>query len=89
MDDAAIGTDQTRRFVYVVKADNTVEYRGIEPGPLHEGMRVVVSGLTAGEHIVVNGLQRVRPGAAVTPQQVAMRLPLNEERQQMLVNTRP
>ncbi len=84
VDDAAIGTDQTRRFVYVVKADNTVEYRNVEPGPLHEGMRVVLSGLTAGEHIVVNGLQRVRPGATVTPQQVAMRLPANEERQQVL-----
>ncbi len=84
VDDAAIGTDQTRRFVYVVKADNTVEYRNVEPGSLHEGMRVVTSGLAAGEHIVVNGLQRVRPGAAITPQQVAMRLPTSEERQQVL-----
>jgi RND family efflux transporter MFP subunit len=84
VDDAAIGTDQTRRFVYVVKADNTVEYRNVEPGPLHEGMRVVLSGLKAGEHIVVNGLQRVRPGSAVTPQQVAMRLPNSEQRQQVL-----
>lgn len=84
VDDAAIGTDQTRRFVYVVKADNTVEYRTVEPGPLHEGMRVITSGLKAGEHIVVNGLQRVRPGSAVTPQQVAMRLPINEQRQQVL-----
>ncbi|MEJ0098777.1 MAG: efflux RND transporter periplasmic adaptor subunit [Pseudomonadota bacterium] len=84
VNDAAIGTDQTRRFVYVVKADNTIEYRTIEPGSLHEGLRVVTSGLAVGEHIVVNGLQRVRPGATVSPQQVAMQVPANEERQQVL-----
>lgn len=86
IDDAAIGTDQTRRFVYVVKADNTVEYREIDPGPLHEGLRVVNRGLAAGEKIVVNGLQRVRPGAAITPQPVAMRAPTNEEGQRRLAS---
>jgi RND family efflux transporter MFP subunit len=86
IDDAAIGTDQTRRFVYVVKADNTVEYREIEPGPLHEGLRVVNRGLATGEKIVVNGLQRVRPGAAITPQPVAMRQPSNEEGQRRLAS---
>ncbi|HYP80879.1 MAG TPA: efflux RND transporter periplasmic adaptor subunit [Steroidobacteraceae bacterium] len=88
IEDNAVGTDQTRRFVYVVKADNTVEYREVGLGPLHEGLRVVDHGLTPGERIVVNGLQRVRPGAAITPQQVAMRLPADEERQQMLANAR-
>jgi RND family efflux transporter MFP subunit len=87
IEDGAIGTDQTRRFVYVVKADNTVEYREIGIGPLFEGLRVVEHGLAAGERIVVSGLQRVRPGAAITPQVVAMRLPENEERQQLLAKT--
>lgn len=71
--DSAVSTDQTRRFVYVVKADNSVEYRQVELGPLHDGLREVRSGLAAGERIVVNGLQRVRPGVTVAPQQVAMR----------------
>ena len=89
IEDNAVGTDQTRRFVYVAKADNTVEYREIGLGSLFEGLRIVDHGLTAGERIVVNGLQRIRPGAAITPQQVAMRLPADEERQQMLANARP
>jgi RND family efflux transporter MFP subunit len=84
IDDAAVGTDQTRRFVYVVKADNTLEYRTVELGSLHEGLRVVRSGLTPGENIVVNGLMRVRPGATINPQQVAMRLPDDETTQLML-----
>jgi multidrug efflux system membrane fusion protein len=50
-----------------------VEYRKVELGPLHDGLREVRDGLAPGERIVVNGLQRVRPGVTVTPQQVAMR----------------
>ncbi|MET0282619.1 MAG: efflux RND transporter periplasmic adaptor subunit [Steroidobacteraceae bacterium] len=84
IEDSAVGTDQTRRFVYVVKADNTLEYREVDIGALHEGLRVVRSGLAAGETIVVNGLMRVRPGITINPQQVAMRLPADEERRQML-----
>jgi RND family efflux transporter MFP subunit len=71
--DAAVSTDQTRRFVYVVKADNSVEYRQVQLGSLHDGLREVRDGLATGERIVVNGLQRVRPGVTVTPQLVAMR----------------
>jgi RND family efflux transporter MFP subunit len=84
IEDAAVGTDQTRRFVYVVKADNSLEFREVQLGSLHEGLRVVDSGLKAGERIVVNGLMRVRPGITVNPQQVAMRLPANEGRQAVL-----
>lgn len=73
--DGAIGTDQNRRYVYVVKSDDTVEYRPVELGSLIDGLRVVKSGLTPGETVVVNGLQRVRPGAPITPERVAMRLP--------------
>lgn len=68
----AVGTDQNRKFVYVVKADNTAEYRTVILGPVVDGLRVVREGLKPGEKIVVNGLQRVRPGAPVTAQLVAM-----------------
>jgi len=70
--DSAIGTDQTERFVLVVGADNKASYRPVKLGPLVDGLRVVAEGLAPGETIVVNGLQRVRPGAQVTPQRVAM-----------------
>jgi multidrug efflux system membrane fusion protein len=68
----AVGTDQNRKFVYVVKADGTAEYRPVTLGPAVDGMRVVREGLKPGEKIVVNGLQRVHPGAPVTAQLVAM-----------------
>lgn len=64
----AVGTDQDKKFVLVVDAANTVQYRQIELGASIDGERVVESGLNAGERIVVNGLQRVRPGAVVAPQ---------------------
>jgi RND family efflux transporter MFP subunit len=70
--DRAVGTDLDKRFVFVVKSDKTIEYRPVTLGPLIDGLRVVRSGLQAGERIVVNGLQRVRPGATVEPDLVAM-----------------
>jgi multidrug efflux system membrane fusion protein len=71
--DRAIGTDQHKKFVYVVGDDNKVEYREVKLGPNTDaGLRVVQEGLSAGERIVVNGLQRVRPGAVVAPQLLAM-----------------
>jgi RND family efflux transporter MFP subunit len=72
INDSAIGTDQTVRYVLVVDPDNKVEYRPVKLGPVIDGLRVVREGLKANETIVVNGLQRVRPGTAVTPQRVAM-----------------
>ncbi len=63
----AIGTDQDKKFVFVVGADNKVEYRPINLGDTSDGLRVVTSGLNAGDRIIVNGLQRVRPGAVVDP----------------------
>ncbi|WP_256077290.1 efflux RND transporter periplasmic adaptor subunit [Massilia sp. YIM B04103] len=72
INDRAVGTDQNRKFVYVVGADNKAEYRAVKLGPTIEGFRIVREGLKAGEKIVVNGLQRVRPGAPVTPQIVSM-----------------
>jgi len=70
--DSAVGTDQNRRYVFVVSPENKVEYREVDLGSLFDGLRVVRNGLRAGESIVVNGLQRVRPGAPVTPERVAM-----------------
>ena len=72
VNDSAIGTDQTVRYVLVVGAGDKVEYRPVQLGPVIDGLRVVQSGLTAGETVVVNGLQRVRPGAQVQPHHVAM-----------------
>jgi RND family efflux transporter MFP subunit len=72
VNDSAIGTDQTVRYVLVVDKSNKVEYRPVQLGPVIDGLRVVQSGLTPGETIVVNGLQRVRPGAQVQPRRVAM-----------------
>jgi RND family efflux transporter MFP subunit len=72
VDDRAIGTDQSQKFVYVVDASNTITYRTVKVGRLQDGLRIVNQGLTAGETVVVNGLQRVRPGAVVKPELVAM-----------------
>jgi RND family efflux transporter MFP subunit len=72
INDSAIGTDQNVRYVFAVGADNKVEYRAVKLGPVVDGLRVVREGLKEGELIVVNGLQRVRPGVVVAPQRVAM-----------------
>ena len=72
INDSAVGTDQTVRYVLVVGADNKVEYRPVKLGPIIDGLRVVTDGLKAGETIVVSGLQRVRPGTPVNPARVAM-----------------
>jgi multidrug efflux system membrane fusion protein len=71
----AIGTDQDKKYVLVVDGDNKVAYREVTLGPSVEGLRIVTGGLKPGERIVVNGLQRVRPGAVVEPQMVSMELP--------------
>ena len=66
--DEAIGTDQDRRIVWVVADDGTVTPRDVRPGPRIDGYRVIRAGLKGDETIVIAGLQRVRPGAKVTPQ---------------------
>lgn len=68
VDERAIGTDQAQKFVLTLTPTNTVAYRQVELGPVIDGKRIVRSGLSAGEKIVVNGLQRVRPGMPVTPE---------------------
>jgi RND family efflux transporter MFP subunit len=72
VDDRAIGTDQSQKFVYVIDAQNKVTYRPVQVGRLDDGLRIVEKGLQAGETVVVNGLQRVRPGVVVAPERVAM-----------------
>lgn len=69
----AVGTDQNKKFVLVVGADRKAEYREVTLGAPVDGLRVVKSGLKAGEQVVVNGLQHVRPGALVSPQTVPMK----------------
>jgi RND family efflux transporter MFP subunit len=63
----AVGTDQGQKFVFVVNDKNEVALRPVTLGQMHDGLRVVESGLKGGEKIIVVGLQRVRPGATVTP----------------------
>lgn len=78
--DRAVGSDQSVKFVYVVNAENKVEFRPVKLGPMIDGLRVVKDGLKAGEQVVVEGLLRVRPGVVVDakpwaapPQPVATR----------------
>jgi membrane fusion protein, multidrug efflux system len=72
VDDRAIGTDLGKRFVFVIDEQGTVQYRSVETGRVADGLRVVTNGLTAGDVVIVNGLQRVRPGVTVAETRVAM-----------------
>jgi RND family efflux transporter MFP subunit len=69
--DSAIATDQSRKIVFVVKPDNTVEAKPVILGPLDEGLRVIREGIAAEDRIIVDGLQRARVGAKVDPHQAA------------------
>jgi multidrug efflux system membrane fusion protein len=66
--DTAIASDQSRKIVFVVKDDDTVEARQVTLGPLDEGLRVIRDGLKPEDRVIIDGLQRARPGAKVTPQ---------------------
>jgi multidrug efflux system membrane fusion protein len=68
----AVGTDQNKKFVMVVDASDKAEWREVSLGATVDGLRVVISGLQAGERVVVNGLHRVRPGAVIKPELVKM-----------------
>jgi membrane fusion protein, multidrug efflux system len=72
VDEAAIGTDQDKKFVFVVDDQGHVAYRNVSLGQLHGNLRVVTEGLKDGERIVVHGIQRVRPGDTVRARMVAM-----------------
>jgi RND family efflux transporter MFP subunit len=66
----ALGTDQGQKFVYVIDEAGKAEYRRVKIGRLHEDLRVIEEGLSTGDKVVVNGLQRVRPGIEVNAQLV-------------------
>ena len=70
--DRALGTDQSKKFVLVVDDKNIAGYREVVPGALYDGMRVIESGLKPGELVVVEGLQRARPGTPVAPEKLAL-----------------
>jgi multidrug efflux system membrane fusion protein len=70
--DRAVGTDQDKKFVLVVNAQNKIEYRPVVLGVNVEGLRVVESGLQEGEKIIVSGLFKYRPDMLVAPQEVPM-----------------
>jgi multidrug efflux system membrane fusion protein len=67
--DTAIATDQSRKIVFVVKDDDTVEARTVTLGPLDDGLRVIREGLKAEDRVIVDGIQRARVGAKVSPHQ--------------------
>lgn len=73
VDDRAVGTDQDKKYVMVVDAENKATYRSVTLGPIVNGLRIVRTGLHKDERIVVNGLQRVRPNEVVEPIAVAMK----------------
>jgi membrane fusion protein, multidrug efflux system len=72
IEDRAVGTDLSKKFVLTLTADNRVEYRLVQLGPEIDGLRVVEQGLKPDEIVVVNGMQHVRPGQTVAPTRVSM-----------------
>jgi RND family efflux transporter MFP subunit len=72
INDSAVGTDQSVKYVLKVGAENKIEYTPVKLGPLVDGLRVVREGLKPDDVILVKGLQQVRPGMPVQPQLVAM-----------------
>jgi RND family efflux transporter MFP subunit len=66
--DSAIGTEQVRKFVFVLDQNNVAQPHYVTLGQLVGGLRVIDTGLKAGDRVVINGLMRVRPGTKVTPQ---------------------
>jgi membrane fusion protein (multidrug efflux system) len=69
----AIGSDQSGRFLLAVNSENKVEKRPIRMGQLVDGLRVIEDGMQPDDRVVVNGLQRARPGAKVDPEQTDMK----------------
>jgi membrane fusion protein, multidrug efflux system len=67
--DVAVGTEQVRKFVYVVDKDNVARQRFVVLGQVIDDLRVIRDGISADDRIVVNGLMRVRPGQKVTPEE--------------------
>ncbi|MCR4470480.1 efflux RND transporter periplasmic adaptor subunit [Burkholderia sp. SCN-KJ] len=70
--DAAIQTDQDKKFVLLVDKQSKVQYREVELGEQHQTLRVITGGLQPGDRIIVNGIQRARPGDRIKPNPVQM-----------------
>ena len=68
LSEQAIGTDQANKFVYTLSSSNTVAYTPVVLGPSVEGKRIIRSGLTLKDKVIVNGIEKIRPGAPVAPQ---------------------
>jgi RND family efflux transporter MFP subunit len=66
--DVAIGSEQVRKFVYVINNENVATIKYVTTGALVDGLRVIKEGLAPDDKVIVNGMARVRPGAKVTPQ---------------------
>ncbi|MBA3730878.1 MAG: efflux RND transporter periplasmic adaptor subunit [Gammaproteobacteria bacterium] len=73
--DAAIGTDQAQKFVYVINEDNVVARKRVVPGERHGNLRVISDGLTEGDRVIVKGVQRATPGANVNPRRISLESP--------------
>jgi RND family efflux transporter MFP subunit len=73
VDERAVGTDQRGKFLLVVSSKNEVELRMVKLGGVQNGMRAILSGIQPDDHVVINGLQRARPGGTVNPELVPMR----------------
>jgi RND family efflux transporter MFP subunit len=76
MPDSAIASDQSRKIVFTVAADGTVGIKLVELGPIVDGLRVVRSGLSAADRIVIGGLQRARPGQKVKAEEGRITIPV-------------
>lgn len=92
--DEAVGTDLGKKFVLVVDKDNKAIYRSVDLGPKIEGLRIVRSGLAKDDRIVISGLQRVRPGSPIDPQDTEMAsadtlAALQKQRQALDAGTQP
>lgn len=89
----AIGLDQSGRYLYVLGEENVIEKRSISTGQLIDGMRVIEEGLGNDEKVVVVGIQRVRGGSTVTPEEADMAdftaTALTAARQQLSQGERP
>jgi len=72
INDGAIGTDQDKKFLYVADKEDRIEYRKVTLGVLQGSLREIKSGLVPGDRVVVNGMQRVRPGDKVRVQASTM-----------------